>query len=42
MQSRIKEACKNLIDGVTLQFQKEKEDKIQEGHQKILKEVELN
>jgi hypothetical protein len=31
-----------LINGVTLQLQKEKEDKIQEGHQKILEEVELH
>jgi hypothetical protein len=29
-----------LIDGVTLQLQKEKEENIQEGHQKILEEVE--
>jgi chromosome segregation ATPase len=42
MQSRIEEGCKNLIDGITLQLQKEKEDKIQEGHQKILEEVELH
>jgi hypothetical protein len=27
---------------VTLQLQKEKEDKIQEGHQKILEEVEIH
>ena len=31
MKSRIEEGCQNLIDGVTLQLQKEKEDKIQEG-----------
>jgi hypothetical protein len=42
MQSRIEEGCQNLINGVTLQLQKEKEDKIQEGHQKILEEVELH
>jgi hypothetical protein len=32
MQSRIEEGCKNLMDDITLQLQKEKEDKIQEGH----------
>jgi hypothetical protein len=42
MQSRIKERPQNLINGVILQLQKEKEDKIQEGHQKILEEVELH
>jgi len=42
MQSRIEEGRQNLINGVTLQLQKEKEDKIQEGHQKILEEVELH
>jgi hypothetical protein len=31
-----------LIDGVTLQIQKEKEDKIQEGQKKILEEFELH
>jgi hypothetical protein len=36
MQSIIEEGRQNLIDGVTLQLQKEKEDKIQEGHHKIL------
>jgi hypothetical protein len=39
MQSRIEEGCKNLIDGVTLQLQKEKEDKIQEGHRRYLKKL---
>jgi hypothetical protein len=42
MQSRIEEGPKNLINGVTLQIQKEKEDNIQEGHQNILKEVEVH
>jgi hypothetical protein len=42
MQSRIKEKRQNLINGVILQLQKEKEDNIQEGHQKIHEEVELN
>ena len=36
MQARIEEGCQNLLDGITLQLQKEKEDKIQEGQQKIL------
>jgi hypothetical protein len=36
MKSRIEEGRPNLINGVELQLQKEKEDKIQEGHQKIL------
>jgi hypothetical protein len=31
-----------LIDGVTWKLQKEKQDNIQEGQQKILKEVELH
>jgi len=31
-----------LIDGITLELQKEKEDKIQEGHQEILEEVETH
>ena len=42
MQSRIEEGHNNLIDGVTLQLQKEKEDKIQEGQHKILEEFELH
>jgi hypothetical protein len=42
MQSRVEEGRQNLIDAVTLQLQKEKEDKIQEGQQKILEEVELH
>ena len=41
MQSRI-EGHQNLINGVILQLQKDKDEKIQEGHQKILEEVELN
>jgi hypothetical protein len=36
MQSKIEEGRQNLINGVTLRLQKEKEDKIQEGQQKIL------
>jgi hypothetical protein len=32
MQSKIEEGYQNLVNGVTLQLQKEKEDKIQEGH----------
>jgi hypothetical protein len=31
-----------LLDGITLQLQKGKENKIQEGQQKILEEVELH
>jgi hypothetical protein len=31
MQAKIEEGRRNLIDGVTLQLQKEKEDNIQEG-----------
>jgi hypothetical protein len=42
MQAKIEEGCHNLIDGVTLQLQKEKEDNIQEGQQNILEEVELH
>jgi oligoribonuclease NrnB/cAMP/cGMP phosphodiesterase (DHH superfamily) len=42
MQFRIEKGCKNLIDEITLQIQKEKENKIQEGQQKILEEVELH
>ena len=41
MQARIDQGRKNLIDGVTLQLQKDKEDNIQEGQHKILEEVEL-
>jgi hypothetical protein len=41
MQSRI-EGSQNLINEVTLQLQKEKEDNIQERHQKILEEVEIH
>jgi hypothetical protein len=32
MKSIIEERCENLINGVKLQLQKEKEDNIQEGH----------
>jgi hypothetical protein len=42
LQSRIEEGHQFLINGVTLQIQKEKEEMIQEGHQKILEEVKLN
>ena len=42
MESRIEEGRNNLVDGITLQLQKEKEHKIQEGQQKILEEVELH
>jgi hypothetical protein len=42
MQSRIEEGRQNFINGVTLQLQKEKEDKIQEGDRTILEEVELH
>jgi hypothetical protein len=31
MKARIEEGCYNLVDAVTLQLQKEKEDNIQEG-----------
>jgi hypothetical protein len=41
LQSKIEEEHYNLINGVTLQLQKEKEDKIEEGQQKILQEVEI-
>ena len=40
MKFRLEERCKNLMVGITLQIQKEKEYKIYEGHHKIL-EVEL-
>jgi arginine/glutamate-rich protein 1 len=36
IQSKIEEGCHNLINGVKLQLQKEKEDKIQEGEYNIL------
>ena len=39
MQAKIEEGHHNVLDGITLQLQKEKEDKIQEGQQKILEEV---
>ena len=42
MQAKIEEGCQNLLEGITLQLQKEKEDNIQEGQQKILEEVELH
>jgi arginine/glutamate-rich protein 1 len=42
MLFRIEEGHQNLINGVTLQLQKEKEDKIQEGHHKIHEEVEFH
>jgi len=38
----IEEGHYNLINGVKLQLQKEKEDEIQEGHKKILEEFELH
>jgi hypothetical protein len=41
MQSII-EGRQDLISGVTLHLQKEKQDKIQEGYQKMLEEVELH
>jgi hypothetical protein len=41
MQFKI-EGHQNLINGVTLQLQKEKEENIQEGHQKIIEKVELH
>jgi hypothetical protein len=41
MQAIIEEGRQNLIDGVTWHIQKEKEDSIEEGQQKILEEVEL-
>jgi hypothetical protein len=41
-QSRIEEGRQNLINRVTLQLQKEKEDKIQEVHWKILEEIEFH
>jgi hypothetical protein len=42
MQARIEEGRQNLLDGITLQLQKDKEDNIQEGQWKILEEVELH
>jgi hypothetical protein len=42
MQSKIEEGRRNFINGVTLRLQKEKEDKIKKGQQKILEEVELH
>jgi hypothetical protein len=42
MKTKIEEGRQNLIDGVTLQLQKEREDKIQKGQQSILEEVELH
>jgi stage III sporulation protein SpoIIIAA len=36
MQSRIEEIRHHLMDGITLQFQKEMEENIQEGQHKIL------
>ena len=42
MQSRIEEGHQNLINEFTLQLQKEKEDKIQEGRDKMLEEVVLH
>ena len=41
MQSRIEERHMNLMDDITLQLQKEKVEKILEGHQKKLQKVEL-
>ena len=41
MQSRIEKGHKNLMDGITSQLQKEKEEKILEGHQTMFEEVEL-
>jgi hypothetical protein len=38
--NKVEESLNN--DGVTLHLQKEKEYKIQEGHQKILEEFELH
>jgi hypothetical protein len=34
MQARIEEGRNKLMENITIQLQKEKEDKIQEGHQK--------
>jgi arginine/glutamate-rich protein 1 len=42
MKYIIEEGCQNLINRVTLQLQKDKEDKIQEGREKILEEIELH
>jgi hypothetical protein len=39
MKFRMEEGCNNLINGITLKLQKQKEDKTQEGHQNILEEV---
>ena len=41
IQSRIEEERNKLMENITFHLQKEKEDKIQEGRQKILEEVEL-
>jgi hypothetical protein len=42
MKAKIEQGCQNFLYGITLQLQKEKEDNIQEGQQKILEEVELH
>ena len=42
IQAKIEQGCQNVLDGITLQLQKEKEDNIQEGQQKILEEFELH
>jgi len=41
MQSTIEQGHHDLINGVTLQLQKVKEENIQQGHHKILEEVKL-
>ena len=41
MQSRIEEGHQILMNDITFQLQKEKEDEILQGCQKILEEVEL-
>jgi hypothetical protein len=42
IQARIEGGHQNLLYGITLQLQKEKEGKIQEGQQNILEEFELH
>jgi hypothetical protein len=42
MQYIIEQGNTNLIDEITLYIQKEVEDNIREGHQKILEDVELH
>ena len=42
IQARIEEGHQSLLDGITLQLQKEKENKIQDGQHNIIEEFELH